>query len=213
MAPSAQHDQKALEQVVERALSLARTGGATAAEAAVGVSTGLSVTVRLGEVETLEYQRDRSLGVTVYAGQRKGSASTANFAPAAVEETVRKALSIASFTADDEYAGLPEADRMASSLPDLDLSHPWDLDAPAAVELARRCEAAGLAHDARIRNSEGASVATHRRLRVFGNSRASFLFGDGQTIGEDDGVLVYDFANHKRLLSIFERQAGVEYTA
>ena len=96
--------------VVERALALARAGGATAAEAGVGVSTGLSVTVRLGEVETLEYQRDRSLGVTVYAGQRKGSASTANLTAAAVEETIAKALSIASFTADDEFAGLPDAD-------------------------------------------------------------------------------------------------------
>ena len=170
MAPASQPDQKALEQVVERALALAKRGGATAAEAGVGVSTGLSVTVRLGEVETLEYQRDRSLGVTVYAGQRKGSASTANLEPAAVEETVRKALSIASFTADDEYAGLPAAELMAGHLPDLDLSHPWDLEAPAAVELARRCEAAGLAHDPRIRNSEGASVGTHRKLSVFGNS-------------------------------------------
>jgi PmbA protein len=170
MPPAAQPDQQALEQVVERALALARKAGATSAEAAVGVSTGLSVTVRLGEVETLEYQRDRSLGVTVYAGQRKGSASTANLAPAAVEETVAKAISIASFTADDEYAGLPDAECMADRLPDLDLSHPWELEAPAAVELARRCEAAGLAQDARIRNSEGASVATHRKLRVFGNS-------------------------------------------
>jgi PmbA protein len=129
MAPASQPDQKALEQVVERALTLAKRGGATAAEAGVGVSTGLSVTVRLGEVESLEYQRDRSLGVTVYAGHRKGSASTANLAPEAVEETVRKALSIASFTADDEYAGLPEAELMASHLPDLDLSHPWDASA------------------------------------------------------------------------------------
>src|SRR6185503_2990118 len=101
-----QPDQKTLEAVVERAIALARAGGATAAEA--GVSTGLSVTVRLGEVETLEYQRDRSLGVTVYAGQRKGSASTANLSDAAVEETIAKALSIASFTADDAYAGLPD---------------------------------------------------------------------------------------------------------
>jgi PmbA protein len=170
MTASAQPDQRQLEQVVERALALAKSAGATAAEAGVGVSTGLSVTVRLGEVETLEYQRDRSLGVTVYAGQRKGSASTANLSPAAVEETVTKALSIASFTADDEYAGLPDAELMADRLPDLDLSHPWDIEAPAAIELARRCEAAGLAFDARIRNSEGASIATHRKLRVFGNS-------------------------------------------
>ncbi len=170
MTESPHPDQPALEAVVAHALSLARTRGATAAEAAVGVSNGLSVTVRLGEVETLEYQRDRSLGVTVYAGQRKGSASTANLSPGAVEETVAKALSIASFTAADEYAGLPDADRMAGDLPDLDLCHPWEIDAPGAIELAKRCEAAGLAIDPRIRNSEGASVSTHRKLRVFGNS-------------------------------------------
>lgn len=170
MVESTQPDQAALEQVVERALALARAGGATAAEAAVGVSTGLSVTVRLGEVETLEYQRDRSLGVTVYAGKRKGSASTANLTPAAVEETIAKALSIASFTAEDEYSGLPDAVLMAREVPDLNLNHPWDLEAPEAIALAKRCEAAGLAHDNRIRNSEGASVATHRKLRVFGNS-------------------------------------------
>jgi PmbA protein len=201
MAPAAQPDQKALEQVVERALALARSGGATAAEAAVGVSTGLSVTVRLGEVETLEYQRDRSLGVTVYAGHRKGSASTANLAPTAVEETVRKALSIASFTADDEYAGLPEPELMAGRLPDLDLYHPWDLEAPAAVELARRCEAAGLAYDPRIRNSEGASVATHRKLRVFGNSHG-FVGGYPSTahsvscvvLGQDQGEMQRDYS-------------------
>jgi PmbA protein len=196
----ARADRAALEQVVERALALARAGGATAAEAGVGVSTGLSVTVRLGEVETLEYQRDRSLGVTVYAGQRKGSASTANLSPDAVGETVAKALSIASFTTDDEFAGLPDAERMAGELPDLDLSHPWEIDAPAAIELARRCEAAGLAHDARIRNSEGASLATHRKLRVFGNSHG-FVGGYPSTshslscvvVGQDNGDMQRDY--------------------
>jgi len=200
MPEATQPDQAALERVVERALALARAGGATAAEAAVGVSTGLSVTVRLGEVETLEYQRDRSLGVTVYAGKRKGSASTANLAPAAVEETVAKALSIASFTAEDEYSGLPDARLMAGELPDLDLSHPWDLEAPEAIALARRCEAAGLAHDKRIRNSEGASVSTHRKLRVFGNSHG-FIGGYPSTshsvscvvLGEHDGEMQRDY--------------------
>jgi PmbA protein len=200
MAPAAQPDQEALEQVVERALALARSGGATAAEAAVGVSTGLSVTVRLGEVESLEYQRDRSLGVTVYSGHRKGSASTANLTPAAIEETVAKALSIASFTADDEFAGLPDADRMAERLPDLDLSHPWPLEAPDAIELARRCEAAALAFDARIRNSEGASVSTHRKLRVFGNSHG-FVGGYPSTshsvscvvVGQSDADMQRDY--------------------
>jgi PmbA protein len=200
MAESNQPDQAALERVVERALALARAGGATAAEAGVGVSTGLSVTVRLGEVETLEYQRDRSLGVTVYAGQRKGSASTANLTPAAVEETVAKALSIASFTADDAFAGLPDAGFMASAVPDLDLSHPWELEAPEAIELARRCEAASLAHDKRINNSEGASISTHRKLRVFGNSHG-FVGGYPSTshsvscvvLGQQEGAMQRDY--------------------
>jgi PmbA protein len=200
MTDPTQYDQQALEAVVERALALAKAGGATASEAGVGVSTGLSVTVRLGEVETLEYQRDRSLGVTVYAGQRKGSASTANLSDAAVEETIAKALSIASFTTADEYAGLPDAERMAGHLPDLDLSHPWALEAPAAIELAKRCEAAGRAFDASIRNSGGASVSTHRKLRVFGNSHG-FIGGYPSTshsvscvvVGQKDGDMQRDY--------------------
>jgi PmbA protein len=200
MTDAPRQDQATLERVVEQALTLARRKGATAAEAAVGVSTGLSVTVRLGEVETLEYQRDRSLGVTVYSGQRKGSASTANLSPAAVEETVAKALSIASFTTDDAYAGLPEAALMARELPDLVLSHPWKLDAPTAIELARRCEQSALTFDTRIRNSEGASVSTHRKLAVFGNSHG-FIGGYPSTshsvscvvLGQDDGDMQRDY--------------------
>jgi PmbA protein len=200
MTEASHPDQSALERVVEQAISLARARGATAAEAGVGVSTGLSVTVRLGEVETLEYQRDRSLGVTIYAGQRKGSASTANLSPAAVEETVAKALSIATFTAEDQYAGLPDAALMASNLPDLDLCHPWEIDATAAIDLAKRCEAAGLATDERIRNSEGASVSTHRKLRVFGNSHG-FVGGYPSTshsiscvvLGQNDGDMQRDY--------------------
>ena len=193
-------EQPDLERIVEQALALARKRGATAAEAGVGVGSGLSVTVRLGEVETLEYQRDRSLGVTVYVGQRKGSASTANLTPSAVEETVSKALSIASFTAEDEYSGLPDAELMARELPDLDLCHPWDIDAPGAIELAKRCEAAGLAVDSRIRNSEGASIATHRKMRVLGNSHG-FIGGYPSTshtvscvvLGQANGEMQRDY--------------------
>ena len=193
-------EQPDLEGIVEQALALAKKRGATAAEAGVGIGSGLSVTVRLGEVETLEYQRDRSLGVTVYVGKRKGSASTANLTPSAVEETVTKALSIASFTAEDEFSGLPDADLMARELPDLDLCHPWDIEAPAAIALARRCEAAGLAVDARIKNSEGASVATHRKLRVLGNSHG-FIGGYPSTshsvscvvLGQANGEMQRDY--------------------
>jgi PmbA protein len=199
--PAAAHpDSSELERIVEQALAEARARGASAAEAGVGVSTGLSVTVRLGEVETLEYQRDRSLGVTVYTGQRKGSASTANLSPAAVQETVAKALSIASFTTDDEFAGLPDASMMAAEVPDLALCHPWALQAPAAIELAKRCEAAALAEDPRIRNSEGASVSTHQKLRVFGNSHG-FVGGYPSTshsvscvvLGQSNGEMQRDY--------------------
>jgi PmbA protein len=200
MSEAAYPAQSELETVVERTLALARRRGATAAEAGASVATGLSVSVRLGEVDTLEYQRDRSLGVTVYVGQRKGSASTANLSPSAIEETVAKALSIASFTAEDEYAGLPDAGMMARELPDLDLSHPWNLEAPEAIALAQRCEAAGLAVDDRIRNSEGASVSTHRKLRVFGNTHG-FIGGYPSTshsvscvvLGQSDGDMQRDY--------------------
>ena len=170
MPDAPQYDQQALESLVGRALALAKAGGATAAEAGVGVSTGLSVTVRLGEVETLEYQRDRSLGITVYSGHRKGSASTANLTPAAIEETVAKALSIASFTAEDEYAGLADPETLATDPPDLDLYRAWDIDAESAETIALAAEQAARDFDPRIRNSEGASVATGGGVRAYANS-------------------------------------------
>jgi PmbA protein len=162
--------QEDLESIIERALEEARARGASQAEAAVSQDTGLSVGVRLGEVETLEHQRDRSMGITVYFGQRKGSASTADFSPDAVRATVAKACSIARFTAEDEASGLADADLMARAPRSLDLSHPWNVTADRAIEIAKSCEAAALAFDARINNSEGASLGTHRGLHVYGNT-------------------------------------------
>lgn len=159
-----------LESIIERALAEARARGASQAEAAVSQDTGLSVGVRLGEVETLEHQRDRSMGITVYFGQRKGSASTADFSLPAVSATVAKACSIARFTAEDESAGLADAALMARSPYDLDLSHPWNVSADRAIEIAKACEAAALGFDSRINNSEGASVGTHQGLHVYGNT-------------------------------------------
>jgi PmbA protein len=159
-----------LESIIERALEEARVRGASQAEAAVSQDTGLSVGVRLGEVETLEHQRDRSMGITVYFGQRKGSASTADFSMDAVRATVAKACSIARFTAEDASAGLADAALMAVSPPDLDLSYPWNVSADRAIEIAKSCEAAALAFDKRINNSEGASVGTHQGLHVYGNT-------------------------------------------
>jgi PmbA protein len=159
-----------LESIIEYALREARSRGASQAEAAVSQDTGLSVGVRLGEVETLEHQRDRSMGITVYFGQRKGSASTADFSLEAVGATVAKACSIARFTAEDANSGLAEAALMERAPPDLDLSHPWNVTADRAIEIAKSCESAALRFDARINNSEGASVGTHQGLHVYGNT-------------------------------------------
>jgi len=165
-----------LKDTVAAALEQARAAGLSHAEADASLQRGLTVTVRLGEVETIEYHRDRGLSITVYAGKAKGSASTADLRPAAVRETVDKAASIARHTAADECAGLADAAALARDIPDLDLYHPWDLAPEQAVTLARDCEAAGLACDARLRNSEGATVTTHSGVRVYGNSHG-FLQG------------------------------------
>jgi PmbA protein len=158
------------------AIEEARKLGATESEVGVSVDTGLSVTARLGEVETLEYQRDRGMGITVYRGKRKGSASTGDLRPQAIRETVAKAFSIAGFTAEDECAGLPDPEDLARDIPNLDLSHPWSIEPDAARDLAVACEAAALGADKRITNSEGATLSTHQGLRVFGNS-LGFLGG------------------------------------
>jgi PmbA protein len=170
-APMLASDGADLLALVELALGEARALGATEAEAAISMDVGLSVSARLGEVETIEYQRDRGMGVTVYVGTRKGSASTADLRPAALRETVLKACTIAKYTAEDPCAGLPDPQDLAREIPDLDLSHPWDVSPESAREMAIACEAAAMAVDpARITNSEGAAVSTHRGLRAYGNT-------------------------------------------
>src|ERR1700683_2041091 len=162
--------EKDLKSYTQPSLSKAPPPRAPQAEAVVSQDAGWSVGVRLGEVETLEHQRDRSMGITVYFGQRKGSASTADFSLEAVRATVAKACSIARFTAEDACSGLADAALMASSPPSLDLAHPWNVGAERAIEIAKSCEAAALAFDSRINNSEGASVSTHQGLHVYGNT-------------------------------------------
>ena len=165
-----------LKDTVAAALEQARAAGLSHAEADASLQRGLTVTVRLGEVDTIEYHRDRGLAVTVYVGKAKGSASTADLRAEAVRETVDKAAAIARHTAADECAGLADPAALAREIPDLDLYHPWDLAPEEAVTLARECEAAGLACDARLRNSEGGTVTTHSGVRVYGNSHG-FLQG------------------------------------
>ena len=161
-------------QLVDDALACARRLGATDAGAEVSEGVGLSVSVRKGEIENVERNRDKSLGVSVYIGQRRGNASTSDFSPAALEQTVRAAYDIARFTAEDPAAGLPdEADlaRGADLDRDLDLFHPWAIDAAEAAALAQRCEAAAFATDPRITNSEGAGVSAQQSHFFSGNSR------------------------------------------
>jgi PmbA protein len=165
-----------LEAIVSGALAVAREAGASQAEADASLQRGLTATVRMGEVDTIEHHRDRGLAVTVYFGQRKGSASTADIAPAAVRETVAKAAAIARYTAADDCAGLADAALLARDIPDLELDHPWPIEPEEAVERARACEAAGLALDKRLNNSEGATLTSHRGVHVYGNSHG-FLAG------------------------------------
>src|ERR1700694_733257 len=178
--PPASEAIRQLTDVASLALEEARRQGASQCEADDSLSQGLSVSVRLREVDTLEYQRDRGLGVTVYFGQRKGSASTADLTAAAVPETVEKACAIAGYTAEDPYAGLVEPEALAREIPDLDLDHAWDLAPERAIELARECEAAGLGVDARITTPGGASVSSQRPRGVYGNS-LGFLPGYSAT--------------------------------
>jgi PmbA protein len=157
-------------------LEYAKTRGATSSEVEVSEGFGQTVTVRRGEVETIEYNRDKGIGVTVYVGQKRGHASSSDFSAQAMRDSVDAALSIARFTAPDECAGLADADLIARDIPDLDLWHPWDLPVERAIELAKIAEDAGFAVDARISNSEGATVSTQESQFIYGNS-LGFLGG------------------------------------
>jgi PmbA protein len=178
-----------LESVVTLALEEARRRGASQAEADASLSKGLTATVRLGEVDTIEYQRDRGLGITVYFGHRKGSASTGDIAQDAVRDMVDKACTIARYTAEDEFSGLADPEALARDVPALDLDHPWAIEPDDAIELARACEAAGRAIDSRLTNSEGATVGSQRGVRVYGNSHG-FLGGYSSTSHSLSCVLI-----------------------
>ncbi|UNK58991.1 metalloprotease PmbA [Pseudoxanthomonas daejeonensis] len=161
--------------ISQRLLDRARALGASQAEVSCSEEHGLNVSVRMGEVETVESTRDRGIAVTVYFGQRKGSASTADLHEASLEATVEQACAIARHTEDDPVAGLADAALMARPLadgtfPDLDTWHPWRLDADEAIDLALACEAAGREADARVSNSDGASFGSGESVSVYANS-------------------------------------------
>ncbi len=168
------YNREQFQQIIDDTLAIARVLGATDAAAEVSEGAGLSVSVRKGEIENVERNRDKTVGITVYAGQRRGNASTSDFSRAALEQTVRAAFDIARFTAEDPAAGLPEADELVTpeeAAIDLDLFHPWALDADGAAALARRCEDAAFATDRRISNSEGGGTSAQQAHFWAGNSR------------------------------------------
>jgi PmbA protein len=187
--------------VARRAIEFASRKGASASEVEVSAAVGQSVTVRHGEVETVEYNRDKGLGITVYFGRCRGNASTSDLATDAVRRTVEAACAIARHTAEDEATGLPDRDRLYKGTPpDLDLFHPWGLEVEEAIEIARRSEAAALAVDKRITNSEGATVSSYDSdfilanslgfLDGFPNSKASIGCG---VVAEEKGGMQRDY--------------------
>ena len=189
-----------LERLVATALEEAKKHGIDQAEVAASQDEGLCATARLGDVESLEYTNDRGIGITVYKDSRKGNASTSDVSDEAIREAVAKACTFAKLTASDPHAGLADADRMCRDVPDLDLDHPWPLSAEEAIGMAVECESTALAFDKRINNSEGATVATNRGTRAYGNTHG-FIGSYSRTshsitcvvLAESDGVMQRDY--------------------
>src|SRR3954471_20319651 len=156
-------DAAEVRELAQAVLQRARRAGASACDCEVSEGYGLTVTVRKGQPDVVEHNRDRGLGVSIYMGERpkarRGHASTSDFSRAALEQTVDAAAAIAKHTAEDDCAGLPDAERLARDFPDLDLYHPWPISTEDAIDLARRCEQAGLSVSRKITNSEGATVS------------------------------------------------------
>lgn len=188
-----------LQQMSASALKLAKDAGASAAETDISLGIGQNVTVRMGETETIEYNRDKGVSVTVYFGQQRGHASTSDLSEQALVDTVAAACNIARYTAQDPFCGLADASLMATELPDLDLYHPWPISVEEAIDIAKRCEVSAREVDPRITNSEGASVSVSEGLSVYANSHgfsagyptsrhgisASVIAEDGQNMQRD----------------------------
>ncbi|MGR3913627.1 MAG: metalloprotease PmbA [Gammaproteobacteria bacterium] len=188
--PAAADAQEArILEVAESALARARAAGASMAEARVGHEQGISVTVRNGEVETVERHRDKGLDVTVYFGHRRGSASTTDFGADAIAGSVSAACNIARHTEEDDCNGLAEAELLARDFPDLDLCHPWDIELEQAIEIAAACEGAARGYDKRISNSEGASVSSHIGADLYANSHGFRGLERGSRHGIDCAVI------------------------
>lgn len=158
------------EALVKDILNEAAQQGATSSEVSVSKGIGFSVNVRMGEVETVEYHRDKGIGVTVYFGKRKGSASSSDTTPESIKAVVTAACNIARLSSEDPYAGLADPELLAKNYPDLDLYYPWSIDTESAVQIALDCEQQARGLDKRIVNSEGASVSAYQAIGIYGNS-------------------------------------------
>ncbi len=191
---------KRLESIIHDLLQEAKNQGVSSADAGLSVDNGLSVNVRLGDVETIEHHCSQGLGVSVYFGQQKGSASSTDLSPKSIKETVTAACSIARYASEDRYAGLPDQTKLATEFKDLDLNHPWGISADDAIDLALVCEESARQYHPDINNSEGASVDSYAGIRVFGNS-LGFLHGYASTrhsiscsvLGERNGHMERDY--------------------
>ncbi|MGE5490577.1 MAG: metalloprotease PmbA [Actinomycetota bacterium] len=210
-----------LQQLAQDVLDHAKAKGATACEVDVSEGFGQSVGVRCGEVETIEYNRDKGIGITIYSGQRKGYASTSDFSRKALQDTVEAALNIARFTAEDDCAGLPDRELLATDCPNLDLYHPWDLSVEAAIETAKRCEQAAFDVSPLVTNSEGASVSTQEAQFVAANS-LGFMGGYPTSrhyiacsviAGEQDAMQRDDWYSTKRDALELDGPEGIGATA
>lgn len=182
-------------------IKLSRQHGATAAEAVISKSKGITVSSRCKELENIEFNQEGALGITVYVGKNKGSASTADLSHSALEQTVKAAIDIAKYTSEDEFSGLVDADELATDTPDLDLFHPHELAPEQAIELCIEAEKHAFAHDERVQNSDGASLSSYQGFKVYGNS-LGFVEGYPSTrhslscsvIAEQNGEMQRDYA-------------------
>ena len=186
------HSEKQLSDLASLALDYAKERGATAADVGISESVGQSVSVRLQEIEQLEYQQEKSFDITVYVGGRKGNASSSDFATASLQATVEAAVNIAKFTAEDDCAGLADKELLAQHWLDLDLFHPWQLDVDAAIAEAKACEAAAMSADARIHTSEGAGIHTGSSQYVLANSNGFLAFMQSSRHSKSCSVIAQD---------------------
>src|ERR1043166_4212529 len=186
--PAPLPERSVLESMIARVLDAARRAGAPQAEASVSYGHGLTVNVRESQPESVEFQTDRDLGISVYFGKRSGSASTSDWSQQSIDQAVEAACAIAKATSEDPASGLADPDRMATKFPDLDLNHPWALAAEEAIEMARSAEATALALDERLTRSEGATLDTRHGVSLYGNSHG--FLGERRGASHSVGVAV-----------------------